>query len=221
VTIAGMSPVLHYFYDPLCGWCYASHPLIEAVRTVPGLVIQMHPGGMLAGVNRQMTSAPLREFILGHVRRITAMTGQRFTAAYTDQLLSDPTVIFDSEPPTGAILAAVELGCDGLEVLAHIQKAQYLDGRRVCEPATLAELAVELGLDRAAFAERLNYLRSSTVREHIERSRRFMREVGGQGFPTFALETGGRPALLDNAEWLGRPDEWRAEIERRVRRTSH
>jgi putative protein-disulfide isomerase len=216
-----MSHVLHYFYDPLCGWCYASHPLIEAVRTLPGLRIEMHPGGMLAGVNRQMTSAPLREFILGHARRITAMTGQRFDAAYTDQLLSDPTVIFDSEPPTGAILAAVELGCDGLEVLAHIQKAQYLNGRRVSEPATLAELAVELGLDRTAFAERLNYLRYSVVREQIERSRRFMREVGGQGFPTFALETGGERALLDNAEWLGRPEEWRAEIERRVRHASH
>jgi putative protein-disulfide isomerase len=219
--MAAMSQVLHYFYDPLCGWCYASHPLIEAVRTVPGLTVQMHAGGMLAGMNRQMTSAALREFILSHVRRITAMTGQRFNAAYTDQLLSDPTVIFDSEPPTGAILAAVELGCDGLDVLAHIQKAQYLDGRRVSEPATLIELAVELGLDRTAFAQRLTYLRGTGVREHIDRARRFMREVGGQGFPTFALATGGQPELLDNAEWLGRPDEWRAEIERRVRRAAH
>lgn len=216
-----MSAVLHYFYDPLCGWCYASHPLIEAVRTLPGLLIKMHPGGMLAGANRQMTSAALREFILGHVARITAMTGQRFTEAYTDQLLGDPTVILDSEPPTGAILAAVELGCDGLEVLAHIQKAQYLDGRRVSEPATLTELAVELGLDRATFGERLHYLRGTAVREHIERSRRLMREVGGQGFPTFALETGGHRDLLDNAEWLGRPVEWRTEIERRVRHVSH
>ena len=216
-----MSHVLHYVYDPLCGWCYASHPLIEAVRTVPGLVIQMHPGGMLAYANRQVTSAPLREFILGHARRITAMTGQRFSPAYTDGLLADPTVIFDSEPPTGAVLAAVEMGCDGLDVLAHIQKAQYLDGRRVSEPATLAELAVELGLDRVGFTERLHYLRGTGVREHIEQGRRVLREVGGQGFPTFALETGGRRELLDNAQWLGRPDEWRAEIERRVRRANH
>ncbi|HEU4627421.1 MAG TPA: DsbA family protein [Steroidobacteraceae bacterium] len=216
-----MSHVLHYFYDPLCGWCYASHPLMEAIRTVPGLTIRMHPGGMLAGMNRQMTSAALREFVLGHVRRITAMSGQRFTEAYTDQLLGDPTVILDSEPPTGAILAAVELGCDGLDVLAHIQRAQYLDGRRVSEPATLTELAVELGLDRTAFSERLHYLRGTAVRDHIERSRRFMHEVGGQGFPTFALETGGQRELLDIAQWLGRPDAWRAEIERRVRRASH
>ncbi len=24
------SPILHYVYDPLCGWCYAAEPLVRA-----------------------------------------------------------------------------------------------------------------------------------------------------------------------------------------------
>lgn len=23
--------ILHYVYDPLCGWCYAATPMVEAV----------------------------------------------------------------------------------------------------------------------------------------------------------------------------------------------
>ena len=30
------SPILHYIYDPLCGWCYGAAPLVEAARAVPG-----------------------------------------------------------------------------------------------------------------------------------------------------------------------------------------
>lgn len=40
---------LHYIFDPLCGWCYGAAPLVEAARTVPGLAVAFHGGGMLAG----------------------------------------------------------------------------------------------------------------------------------------------------------------------------
>jgi putative protein-disulfide isomerase len=216
-----MNTVLHYIYDPLCGWCYGSSPLVQAARSVSGLEIELHAGGMLAGANRQMVSAELREFILGHDQRIAARTGQPFSEAYSDGLLRDPTVLLDSEPPTAAILAAQVLKRDGLDLLARIQKAHYVEGRRVCEPATLTDLAVDIGMDRAAFAEQLVYARGTVVQEHIRQSRRLLGEAGGQGFPTFVFETPGRRELLDNSSWLGRPEEWRAELEQRVRRASH
>ena len=28
---------LHYIYDPLCGWCYGSAPLVKAAREIGGL----------------------------------------------------------------------------------------------------------------------------------------------------------------------------------------
>lgn len=36
---------LHYVFDPLCGWCYAAAPLIEAAGQIDGLNIVMHAGG--------------------------------------------------------------------------------------------------------------------------------------------------------------------------------
>ncbi|MFS8609698.1 MAG: DsbA family protein, partial [Gammaproteobacteria bacterium] len=40
-----MSAVLHYIYDPLCGWCYGAEPLAAAARDVEGLDFRMHAGG--------------------------------------------------------------------------------------------------------------------------------------------------------------------------------
>ncbi len=37
--------ILHYFYDPLCGWCYAAEPLIQAAAAA-GVPIMLHGGGL-------------------------------------------------------------------------------------------------------------------------------------------------------------------------------
>jgi len=41
-----MNAVLHYIYDPLCGWCYGAEPLVWAASKVDGLALQLHAGGL-------------------------------------------------------------------------------------------------------------------------------------------------------------------------------
>jgi len=38
-------PTLHYVHDPLCGWCYAVTPMVEAVANA-GIPIVLHGGGL-------------------------------------------------------------------------------------------------------------------------------------------------------------------------------
>ncbi len=38
--MATPSPILHYIYDPLCGWCYGAAPLVQAARGISGLTIE-------------------------------------------------------------------------------------------------------------------------------------------------------------------------------------
>lgn len=33
--------VLHHIFDPLCAWCYAGAPLVEAVHSVPGPAVRL------------------------------------------------------------------------------------------------------------------------------------------------------------------------------------
>lgn len=212
-----MAPVtLHYIYDPLCGWCYGSSPLVQAAREVEGLGFVMHGGGMMAGSARQLASAELREFVMQHVERISTLTGQPFGDAYTNGLLRDPTAMLDSEPPTAAILAVQAAVGRGPDMLAHMQKAHYVGGRRLSERAALAGLAEEIGVDRAAFDAEFSKALGTVVQEHIAASRRMLARAGGQGFPTFALETKRGIERLDNARYLGNPVGWRDLLRARI-----
>jgi putative protein-disulfide isomerase len=204
---------LHYIYDPLCGWCYGSAPLVKAAREIGGLRFALHGGGMMAGSARQLASEGLRQFVMQHAARITGMTGQPFGEAYTDGLLRDHTAMLDSEPPTAAVLAAEAAAGRGADMVAHMQKAHFIDGLALSDRAALATLAADLGIDRAAFDAEFSQALGSAVQAHMTESRRLLSRVGGQGFPTFALETARGVEMLDSARWLGKPAEWRKALE--------
>jgi len=207
---------LHYIYDPFCGWCYAAAPLVHAAAGLPDLRIVLHGGGMMAGANRQPVTDALRSYVIPHDQRIAALTGQPFGDAYFDGLLRDGGAVFDSEPPIAAVLAAESMAGQGLALLERLQRAHYVDGRRIAEPAVLVELAIELGLDATEFAAALQAVLDGEVLRHIAASRELLSRVGGQGFPTLVLERDGRLERLELGAYLGRPDAWLAMLRQQL-----
>jgi putative protein-disulfide isomerase len=103
--------ILHYIYDPLCGWCYGAKPLVQAAQAV--LPVLAHGGGMMTGANRQKVSPQLRSYVIPHDRRIAEYSGQPFGEAYFEGLLRDHTAVFDSAPPIAAVLAAEQMAVVG------------------------------------------------------------------------------------------------------------
>ena len=197
---------LHYIHDPLCGWCYAAAPLVKAAREV--LPVRWHAGGMMAGPRRQPVSEGLRSYVLPHDRRIAQLTGQPFGEAYVDGLLRDTTAVLDSEPPIAAMLAAEEVAGRGLDLLARLQRAHYVEGRRIADRPVLEEMAASIGLDPAEFTESLGGVEGRTVQSHIAQTRALMQRLGVGGFPSFALERDGRWSPVEVGEFLGRPDDF-------------
>ncbi|WP_338497347.1 DsbA family protein [Pseudomonas sp. WP18] len=192
---------LHYLYDPLCGWCYGAKPLVQAAQAV--LPVIAHGGGMMTGANRQRVSPQLRNYVMPHDRRIAEYTGQPFGEAYFEGLLRDSSAVFDSAPPTAAILAAQQLEGRGLELLGRLQTAHYVEGLRIADETVLLALAQSMGLAAQAFEAAFHDV---DVQGHIEASRALLAQVGGQGFPTFALEQEGRFTVIDTSPWLGKPE---------------
>ncbi|ONG49040.1 hypothetical protein BKE38_21065 [Pseudoroseomonas deserti] len=172
-------PVLHYIHDPLCGWCYAASPLVEAAAALPGMTVTLHGGGLWD----PPTGLPpaKRSMIASADQRIATLTGQPFGAAYLEGLLQDPATVFDSRPVTAALLA---VGDQALAMLRLIQTAHYVEGLRVVEPEVLAGLAARLGVD--GFVARFSTV---DVDGHIAATRRLMQRIGAGGFPTFLLES--------------------------------
>jgi putative protein-disulfide isomerase len=217
---------LHVIYDPFCGWCYGAAPLVEAARAVEGLLISLHGGGMMAGNSRQQMTPQLCDFILPHIERIVAVSGQPFGDGYR-AMLNDTSVWLDSTPPTMAVVAAGKFGAEGfteekhgdkianreLDMLDRLQRAHFLEGRRIAESKVLVDIAEELGIPRSDFAAGLA-TEMQKAGDHIRESRALLQRVGGAGFPTFALETQGNYEMLDSAQYLGKPGAWREMLEK-------
>jgi putative protein-disulfide isomerase len=205
---------LHYIHDPLCGWCYGAAPLVRVARD--SLRVLAHGGGMMAGAARRAVTPELRQFVMTHDRRIAQASGQPFGQAYFEGLLRDTEAVLDSAPPITAILVADELAGAGLDMLARLQEAHYVEGRRIAEFAVLEELAAELGLDGEAFASAYQRLQGAATQAHIEQSRALLARVGAAGFPTVVLERAGRLTIVDIGSYLGRPDAWRSWLAQQV-----
>ena len=205
---------LHYIFDPLCGWCYAAAPLVDAARNVPGLQVAFHGGGMMTGANRRAITPQWREYVIPHDRRIAEMTGQPFGEGYFEGLLRDTSAVMDSEPPITAILAAESLRSGGgLDMVHRLQRAHYVEGRRIADAQVLKAVAAELGFDTEAFAAAVERLAGEATAQHIAESRQLLQRAGGQGFPTFVLtRADGSASRIEIGPWLGRTEDWKARL---------
>lgn len=214
-----MNAVLHYIYDPLCGWCYGAEPLAWAASKVDGLKLELHAGALWPQPTQ--LPEPTRRYIQQADARIAEMSGQPFGEPYLQQLLLDPSLVLDSRPVIAAVLAAQSLDpSKALPMLRAIQHAHYEHGKRVVEEATLVDIAASVGLGREAFATAYGNV---PVDRHIAAARELMNNVGAQGFPTFVLEIDGEWFAVPHGRFASAPaqfGEW-LEGQLRARASTH
>jgi putative protein-disulfide isomerase len=178
-------PVLWYFADPMCSWCWGFSPVIESVRETyrPKLKIALVLGGLRPGETAPMTPAG-REEILHHWHQVHERTGQafRFEGALPDGF------VYDTEPPSRAVVVVGGLAPDLVFPLFRaIQHAFYAEGRDVTRSPVLAELASTLGVERGRFIQAFE---SDEARARTLAHFRHARRAGVRGFPALILQKG-------------------------------
>lgn len=203
-------PKLHVITDPYCGWCYACAPLLDSMcQNTPEITIELHCGGMLTGARTKPVTPEFRHFVLTHCQRITAMTGQPFSSAYTDILLRSNGIIFDSTQPTAAILSAQELDRKALQMMHALQHAMYIDGQYISDEKVIQACATKIGLSLGSFKTAYQDILENDVIHHINQSKNLLIQLSGQGFPTFALEQSANQwQHIDIGPFLGHTDQW-------------
>lgn len=193
---------VHYFYDPLCGWCYGAAPLIEHLAERKDIELVLHPGGLFN--NRTIDQASRRHF-LDSDQRIHALSGVIFGDAYLAKMRHANSVVLDSIVPIRAILAAGHCGKSALEMLKRIQIAHYQLGKTVHAPAVLAELAQAMGIDadvwHATFA-------ATNEQDAISESIRQMMQYQLQGYPSMMVEKQGKRQSVPVQSFFGKLDAW-------------
>jgi len=201
------APLLWYFADPMCSWCWGFSPVIEAVRDAyhDRLKIALVLGGLRPGETAPMTEKA-RDEILHHWHQVHERTGQpfRFDSALPDGF------IYDTEPASRAVVAVGSLDPSLIFALFKaIQTAFYAAGRDVTQPVVLAELAAGLGIDATAF---LSTFDSDAARVKTQAHFMQSRKAGVRGFPALILQRGEQlDRITDGCQPL---DAVRAELDR-------
>lgn len=187
-----------YLFDPLCGWCYGASAGIGALGSRPGVSVELLPTGLFSGPGARPLDAGMTSHIWAADRHIAELTGAAFTKRYRDQVLAGARPL-DSGPATLA-LTAVSLSAPvrEYEALGAIQKARYVEGRDITNPAILAKVLVSLDLVSAAtmIAEPQAALLNAN-QERVTRARALMQRFGLNGVPALIRDDGEVLALAD------------------------
>ena len=181
------APILWYFADPMCSWCWGFSPVVEALRASyrDRLRIALVLGGLRPGETVPLTDGARAE-ILHHWRAVHARTGQpfRFEGALP------PGFVYDTEPAARAVVALGGLDpALTFRALTSIQAAFYAEGRDVTQTDVLADLAADLGGPRATFLAAFD---SEPARERTRAHFAHARRAGVHGFPALILQLGTR-----------------------------
>lgn len=183
---------LVYVFDAYCGWSHGfSATLSEVVSRHPDLPVEVVSGGLFTGQRR----VPIRQFgyVQGANAKITELTGAEFGDAY-ERLIADGSFVMDSEAAARGVAALRQAApARAAELATALQRAFYVDGLSLSEPATYRRVAEEAGLDADAVAAAFE-----GTEARVAAGADFHRSasLGVTGFPTLLAVDGDRVTEL-------------------------
>lgn len=197
-----------YLFDPLCGWCYAVAPAIARLAESGALAITPLPVGLFAGPGARPMSADFAAYAWSNDQRIAALTGQPFSEAYRRDVLGPQGGAFDSGPATRLLTWVAGQRPDlELPCMARLQKARFVGGRDLTDPAVLGSVAADLELDRVA-AERAvadDPTLAAATEDRIGRGGALMTRLHLGGVPALVLHGPAGDRVVDTRALLGDP----------------
>ncbi|HCE09468.1 MAG TPA: DsbA family protein [Oxalobacteraceae bacterium] len=187
---------LIYIADPMCSWCYGFGPeLTTLLNGLPEVPLEIIVGGLRAN-NTNPMDEELKTVLRSHWSHVRDATGLPFS----DQALSHPGFIYDTEPACRAVVAARLLAPTAtLQVFHAIQHAFYADALNVTQGEVLAQVAsaaltnAGFPIDAETFGAKWAAAESvaATHDDFIQTQR-----WGVTGFPTLVLDRNGRLDLI-------------------------
>ncbi len=185
-------PVLWYFADPMCSWCWGFSPVIERLKAhyTPQVNVALVLGGLRPFTREPLTES-VRQEILHHWHQVHSMTGQSFSF---DGAMP-PGFVYDTEPPSRAVVAAAGLNGEiTFDYFKALQRAFYVAQQDITQESVLLEVLKcflgDEGEQQSSLQNRfLQILNSDSCRKKTEANFQKSRQFGVRGFPTLILQT--------------------------------
>jgi len=176
-------PILWYFADPMCSWCWGFSPVITQIKETYSdqLQIALNLGGLRPGTTEAITEETRNE-ILHHWHEVHKLSNQEFTF---DNAMPNG-FIYDTEPASRALVAFGKLDTENTLALFHdIQYAFYVEQRDVTQHEILSDLISKYKIDKSKFiAEFESEETKKQTQQHFKNSS----QAGVMGFPTLVFQ---------------------------------
>lgn len=204
-----------YLFDPLCGWCYGVSANLQQLARYPGFAVEPAPVGLFAGSGSRPMSDSFAVYAWKNDQRIARLSGQVFSKAYRENVLTDSRCSLDSGPATLALTAVAQTDpTREIEALREIQLARYVNGLDVTDTTTLANILSIVGLQVAArrfVAGDADLLAANQQR--MEAARIEMQRFNVEGVPMLIVGEGRERYLIGATELLGNVDTLIAKLQ--------
>lgn len=181
-----MKPTLIYVYDPLCGWCYGFHPVMEKLQKRFGdsIKLEVKVGGLAVG-DRAMPISEGYSYIKEGLKQVEKSTGIEFGRNFK-LLAEEGSYFYDSVPPCKAQKVMNEIAPEhALNFAGVLQNALFQDGKDLNKWSTYEELIEPCDIDSKAFKTRFE---SETFSDALTEEFEWCRTHGATGFPTLLIK---------------------------------
>ncbi|TYK66240.1 DsbA family protein [Colwellia echini] len=199
----------HYFFDPMCGWCYGATPLAETLASASNVNMILHAGGM---ITRQKMHRDFRAMAQEFDKKIASQTGQIFSVDYHNRLTSNNTIMLDSYITAQGVYVMEKFCSKGFDMLKAIQQAHYQFALDVSDYNVLATIASKLGVEESRWS-RLMRSQTKQIDDDIHQEQQLMNLWGVRGFPTFIIEKDGNLTSLPHENYYKDLVKWKELVE--------
>lgn len=183
-----MKPTLIYAYDPLCGWCFGFHPVMERLKTrfEDDLNLKIIPGGLATGENAQKISKG-HDYILNAFQRVEDTADIKFGENFK-LLAEEGSYFYNSEPSCRIQNVVNQLKPDqALEFAGSLHKAIFVDGENLNDWGTFKNILSEHTID---LEEAKALYESDEIKEKTAEQFEWCTKNGATAFPTLLLHIG-------------------------------
>jgi putative protein-disulfide isomerase len=142
--------------DPLCGWCHGiSTNLRQIYQKLHNKIdFRVLPGGMWISPNVSPGTPEKAEFITSHDKVVKRMTGAFFSPEYEKNIINNPYHIFNSEPPSRAIVTVSQISPKSAYLFTEdVLDLQFVAGKDYNNIENYFEALAKYGIDKDQFIE--------------------------------------------------------------------
>ncbi len=169
-----------YFGDPLCSWCYGFAEEITKVvdHFKKELKFELVMGGLRPFGKEKMPD--LAEMLQHHWKQVHERSGAHFRY----ELLKSKTFVYDTEPPSRAVVTMQHLNpSESFEFYKDIQKTFYYDNKDTSLLDTYGPL-LKGRISKEEFATAFN---SDKIKKKTKEMFEYSQKLGIRGFPSTVL----------------------------------